>query len=158
MKINRLINKVTEVEKLNNTRLLQSFSFAFSAHDSQNLLGMLHDDGAFFGKMNKSRAVGHFYTLFFGENGIQNKMHIDINRGFALGCLSGQEVLEFRWSDFDPFNDSQVLKKRFFGAEEDKSINERVIRLAFSFKDELIYSISIPHAFTGSLESMKCNN
>ena len=67
-------------------------------------------------------------------------------------------MLEFRWSDFDPFNDSQVLKKRFFGAEEDKSINERVIRLAFSFKDELIYSISIPNTFTGSLESMKCNN
>lgn len=155
---NTMINKVTDAEKLNNTRLLQSFSFAFSANDSQNILGMLHDEGVFFGKMNKSRAIGNFYTLFFGKNGIHNKIHIEINRGFALGYLSGQEVLEFRWSDFDPFNDSQVLKKRFFGAEEDKSINERVIRLAFSFKDELIYSISIPHAFTGSLESMKCNN
>ena len=85
-----MINKVTDAEKLNNTRLLQSFSFAFSAHDSQNILGMLHDDGVFFGKMNKSRAIGHFYTLFFWKNGIQNKMHIDIKSGFALGYISGQ--------------------------------------------------------------------
>jgi hypothetical protein len=150
--------KVSEIEKLKNTNLLLIFSNAFAACDTSHIEKMLHTNGVFFGKMNKTKAVGFFYKLFFSENGVHSKFNIDINRGFALGHFSGQEVLEFRWSDFDPFINPPTAIMKPFGSKENKVINEKVIRFAFTFKKGKIFTISIPTKFTDSLSNLISEN
>ena len=155
---NSTIVKVSEDEKLQNTNLLRVFSNAFAANDIVNIQNMLHDQGVYFGKMNKMKAIGYFYKLFFAEDGVHSKFNIDINRGFALGHFSGQEVLEFRWSDFDPFINPPTEIMKPFGTKENKAINEKIIRFAFSFKEGKIYSISIPDKFIDTLGDLIVNN
>ena len=155
---NSTIVKVSEDEKLQNTNLLRVFSNAFAANDIVNIQNMLHDQGVYFGKMNKMKAIGYFHKLFFAENGIHGKFKIDINRGFALGHFSGKEVLEFRWSDFDLFINPPNEITEPFGTKENKNINEKIIRFVFSFKDGKIFTISIPDKFTVSISNLFINN
>jgi hypothetical protein len=151
---NSTLFKVSKEEQLCNTILLSNFSAAFSACETSLILKYLHEHGIFFEKMNRTKAAGCFHKLFYAKNGINRKFGLEINQGFALGRLSGQEVLEFRWSDFNPFVDRSKEKKRNFGEPENKTFNEKVIRFAFSFKDGKIFTITIPTKFAESVTDL----
>jgi hypothetical protein len=149
------ITKATQDEQLSNTRFLRYFEYAFTANDVGTIREKLHEDGQFFGKYTKEKAAGVFYKLFFGENGIHELFNVQLNRGVALDGIPGAEVVEFRFSDAEP--NSPITRKKF-GEPADHSINERVFRFCFEFKDDLIYRIVIPKKYIELLERLKIEN
>lgn len=135
------ISKTTLDEQISNTHFLRYFEFAFSANDVATIREKLHPDGVFFGKYSKEKAAGVFYKLFFGEDGIHELFNVMVNRGIALDGIPGAEVVEFRCSDAEPH--SAACKKKF-GTPADPSINERVFRFCFEFRDDKIFRIVVP--------------
>ncbi len=155
---NTKIFRVTEDEQFINMRLLTTFEFIFSANDFHNLQGILHDNGRYFGKMNKEKACGYFYHLFFKKGGTSEKFQLHTLRGITLDHTPGETVLELRCSNQNPFIDDRAVEKRNFGEAPDTSIDEKVYRFAFSFKDEKIYSIRIPGKCTADIKKLTLNN
>jgi hypothetical protein len=146
------ISKATSDEQLSNSRFLRYFEFAFSANDVNTIREKLHKDGVYFGRYSSDKAAGVFYKLFFGENGIHELYNVVVNRGIALDGIPGAEVLEFRCSDSDPR--SQVGNKKF-GEPADASINERVFRFCFEFRDDKIFRIVVPTKFILNVVAFK---
>jgi len=153
-----IVNRVSGVEQMLNTRLLSTFECIFSASDFNNLKGILHPSGKYFGKLNYLKACGYFYTLFFGKDGSSEKFHMEVNRGVSMDQFAGEAVLELRCSTFDPFSDNPKKVKKEFGEKADQSINETVYRFAFSFKDDKIFTIRIPGKCCSEITNMIQNN
>lgn len=149
------ISKTSLDDQKSNTRFLRHFEFAFCANDVTTIREKLHQDGFFFGKYSKEKAAGVFYKLFFGENGIHELYNVMVNRGIALDGIPGSEVVEFRCSNAEPH--SAVSKKKF-GSPADSSINERVFRFCFEFKDDKIYRIVVPTKFTSVIDLLSKSN
>jgi hypothetical protein len=138
------IRRVSLEQQVINTQLLSDFEFAFSSNDCKNIFKMLHPDGLFFNKNNRYKACGVFFNIFFGEQCIDKNFHMEVNRGVTIDKFPGEVVLEFRSSDIDPFtNDVNLINKKF-GEKPDQRIKEVVHVLAFSFKDNKIFTIRIP--------------
>ena len=152
------VNRISEDDRIANTRLLSSFELMFGSYHFKHILDVLHENGKFFGTMNRIKAGSYFYNLFFKEGGTSEKFHMEINRGITLDHIPGEPVLEFRCSVFDPFADEFERCKKPFGAPPDPTIKESVFRFAFSFKDELIYTIRIPGKCTHVIKPLIDNN
>lgn len=71
------ICSITEVEKITNSQLLETFQSSFSANSNASIIEILHPKGHFFGKMSRHRACGVFHTIFFGKNAITDKLWMD---------------------------------------------------------------------------------
>ena len=79
-----LIQRFTEEEQEFNTRLLSTFETMFSANSFNKLKGILHSEGTYFGKMNREKACGHFYNIFFGKDGCSEKFNMEVNKGISM--------------------------------------------------------------------------
>lgn len=128
-----------------NSRVLKYFTFAFSAYDMKAIEEFLHPEGIFFGKYSRTKALGYFYSLFFGEGGIQEIHCISVNHGWSVHPLPGSEVLEIRCSNFSPHTGEPIRRK--FGEPEVKTAGEKVFRFCFEFKEEKIYRIEFSKRF-----------
>jgi hypothetical protein len=128
------INKCTEKEKESHNNLLKSFSLVFGSKDPYNIGLLLHDNGLFFGGMNKIRVESYFFNFFFNKNLLSDYYNLDIEKAISMDHLPGEEVLIFRFYPLD--TDRQKLLKL--------PIEEKVMTFAFTFKDELIYTIRKP--------------
>lgn len=152
------IKLISETEKIASTRLLSTFETIFCASNFNKMKGILHEDGCFFGRLNRDKACGYFYNMFFDEIGTSGKNQIYSIKGISVDQIPGEIVLEMRCSDFGPFNaDCSIIKKQF-GEKPNLEQNELVYRFAFSFKDNAIYSIRIPGKCTGEFENLIKNN
>ena len=154
----KLIQRFTIEEQQFNSRLLSTFETMFSANSFHNLKGILHAEGVFFGRMNRDKACGYFYNIFFCENGSSEKFNLEVNRGISMDNKPGEVVLELRCSNFDPFSDNVSIVDKAFGEKPDFSIDETIYRFAFSFKDEKIYSIRVPRKSISENNKLKENN
>lgn len=153
-----LIQRFTEEEQQFNTRLLSTFETMFSANSFNKLKDILHSKGTYFGKMNREKACGLFFTIFFGKDGCNEKFHMEVNKGISMDHIPGEVVLELRCSDFNPFTDDADRLNKEFGEAPDSSINEIIHRFAFSFKDEKIFSVRIPGKCIPDSSSLIYNN
>lgn len=144
-------------EQTANSRILKTFTFAFTSNDIRVIEDLLHPDGVYFGKYTREKALGVFFKYFFGENGIDKLFNVHINKGWSIYPLPGSEVLEFRCADGDPFSGDPFQRKRF-GQPQDNSIGERVFRFCFEFKDELISRVEISRKFIGQDDAIKDKN
>jgi hypothetical protein len=152
------IQRCTEEEQKFNSRLLMTFECIFSANSFNNLKEILHPEGKYFEKMNRQKACGYFYNLFFGKDGSSEKFHMEVNRGISMDFKPGEIVLELRCSTFDPFCDNISITKKAFGTKPDPFINEKVYLFAFSFKDEKIFSIRVPKKCVHEITKLISNN
>ena len=153
-----LIQRFTEEEQEFNSRLLSTFETMFSANAFNKLKGILHPEGTYFGKMNREKACGHFYNIFFGKDGCSEKFNMEVNKGISMDHIPGEVVLELRCSDFNPFTDDAEKLNKEFGEAPDLSINELIYRFAFSFKEEKISSIRIPRKCVSVINNIVQNN
>jgi hypothetical protein len=123
-----------------NSKVLKHFQYAFTSHELRAIEKLLHPQGVFFGKYSKMKAMGKFYTIFFGEDGIENLFHLSYSKGWSLHPFPGSEVLEIRCSDQNPFEGDVDIKN--FGEPADHKISEQVFRFCFQFKDGMIYRLA----------------
>jgi ketosteroid isomerase-like protein len=154
----KLIQRFTKEEQQFNSRLLSTFETMFSANSFHNLKGILHEEGVFFGRMNREKACVYFYNIFFGDNGSSEKFNLEVNRGISMDNRPGEVVLELRCSNFDPFTDNVSIVDKAFGEKPDSSIDETIYRFAFSFKDEKIFTIRVPRKSISENNKLKENN
>jgi hypothetical protein len=152
------IKLISETEKIANNLLLSAFETIFCANNYNKMKVFLHVDGCFFGRLNRDKACGYFYNLFFDEIGISKKNQIYSLKGISIDNIPGEIVLEMRCSDFGSFNADCSITKKQFGDQPDIKQNELVCRFAFSFKDCAIYSIRIPGKCIGEFEKLIKNN
>lgn len=141
------ITIITEEEQIMNTHLLSTFITIFSASNFNNLKFIFHEDGVFFGNLNRQNAIGYFYNIFFSKYVSSKKNHIDINYGTTLDHLPGEMVLELRCSLKDPLSNDFTKKSNKLGDKADASIEEAVYRFAITFKDNKIFTIRIPSKY-----------
>ena len=87
--------------------------------------------------------MGVFHSYFFGEDGISDLFGMSFNYGISLFPLPGAEVVEIRCNNEDPFS-GNVSEPKKFGDPADPTLEERVFRFCFEFRDDLIYKIYIP--------------
>jgi len=144
-----LIHKISKNEQEANANILKAFAFAYASKDVQNIKNLLHSYGRYFGKMNKEMALGYFFGIFNGPNGIKNKYHIVENEGVSCDHLPDEMVLEIRCSDWDPFSGEIPWRSKKFGDAVDHEMKEVIHRFAFSFKEGKIFTIRKPHKAIG---------
>ena len=144
-----LIHKISKNEQEANANILKAFAFAYASKDVHNIKNLLHTYGRYFGKMNKEMAVGYFFGIFNGPNGIKDKYHIVENEGVSCDHLPGEMVLEIRCSDWDPFSGEIPWRSKKFGDAVDHEMKEVIHQFAFSFKEGKIFTIRKPHKAIG---------
>jgi hypothetical protein len=148
MKKEVMINKFTPEERIVNENLLKSFTHVFTSHDVYNFGLMLHEKGIFFEKMSKTRAESYFFALYFQPNGIKSHYDIDVTRAISSDHRPGEVVLQFSCAKF------RTEREENLGLMPER----KVFYFAFTFKDELIYSIRVPKSIVTALEFHQQNN
>jgi hypothetical protein len=135
--------------------LLKSFSLVLCSRDKYNVGLLLHDEGLFFDKMNKTVAEAHLFSIIFNEIENGKLYNIEVRHGVSLDHLPGQPVMEFHCSE------RKVLKTK--EAQRDEPINnkrqrEKTYLFAFSFKDGIFYTIRTPKVWTDKVEEFTLLN
>jgi hypothetical protein len=148
MKKAAIINKFSHEERIVNEKLLTSFTHVFASHDVYNFGLIFHDKGIFFEKMSKTRVESYFFALYFQPNGIGDYYDIEVERAISTDHLPGEVVLKFNCAQF------RTEREENLGIMPEK----KVFYFAFTFKDELIYSIRVPKSIVTELEFHRQNN
>jgi hypothetical protein len=152
------IKQFAEEDQKVNSHTLFKFECAYSACDLYTLMDLLHPEGRFFERMSRDRACGFFQNVFFGREGTSKKFNLEICRGITTDAIPGENVVEFRSSNFDPFADDIAMLDKELGELPDKRIQEIVHRFAFSFKDHQIYTIRVPLSYSSEKTRLTLNN
>lgn len=148
------INKITKEESLVYDNLLRSFSLVFCSRDQYNIGLLMHDDGLFFEKMSKTVAESLLFSALFNDVGLGGLYNIEVKHGISMDYLPGEPVLEFHCSEY-----KRLKTEEDEGEEYKELINQnkkipKTYRFAFSFKDELIFTIRKPKAFSYQIEEL----
>jgi hypothetical protein len=131
-----MINTIAPKQEIN-TQILNSFIQAFKSLDTQILAKILHQDGLFLENLSKNEAIDYFQKLFQDKKtGLVNYNFIKFYHGTSIDVLPYSEMLEIRFACCSFISE--------FGEMEDPFIDEHVIRLCFSFKENQIIEIRIP--------------
>ncbi len=89
------VQRTTKDERYDNEVLLKYFKLTFCARDQFDQGFLFHDDGTFFGKMNKTKVEAYFYSIFNDPCELLCMNHINIKKGISMDHLPGEIVLEF---------------------------------------------------------------
>ena len=158
MRTTTYIHKVTEEDRAVNNQLLIQFDNAFfCGFNVAAMERILHPCGRFFGNMNYVRAIAHMRNKALGKNGIGERYLKDTNYGVATDHRIGEVVMELRFSDYDPFTDTEKIDHEF-GDQPDYRFDELVFYFAFTFKEGRIYSIRVPRSFQKSIAWIAARN
>lgn len=145
------IIKVSADEQEKNMIILKEFYHAFTSGILSNAGDFLHDEGVFFGKWNKGRALGYLHQLIHNSSNLTEAEYVFYNLGFSMDHKIGEPVIEMRFMPSFPWDDDNYVRSNF-GAPANSSLNETVYRFSATFKDLKIYSIRHPKK---SIESIK---
>lgn len=118
----------------------------------EQLKKLLHTEGTFYDNYKYDEGVKRLHMLF--EKLSTKFIHVEFNNGFTADHLPYEHVIEFRFSNFDDFGGSRKPIEKKFGTPSDKSIREIVFYLAFSYKDNKVFSIRIPEKYVGDLSQI----
>jgi hypothetical protein len=148
------INKITKEESSVHDNLLKSFTLVFCSRDVYNIGLLLHDNGLFFNKMNKTVAESLLFSVLFNDLGLGGLYNIEVKQGVSTDHFPGEPVLEFHCSEYP-----RLKTEEDEGEEYKELINTnkkipKTYRFAFSFKDELIFTIRKPRAFSYKIEEL----
>jgi hypothetical protein len=135
-------------EQILNENLLKSFSMVFNSRDPYCLSLLLHDNGVFFEKMNKTMAEGYFCKLFMNPKGIGKYFDVEIIHAISADHIPGEIVLQFYCSKFKTDREINL----------GISADQKVYSFAFSFEDERIFSIRKPKRIVENIEEHQLNN
>lgn len=142
------VQRTTKDERYDNEVLLKYFKLTFCARDQFDQGFLFHDDGTFFGKMNKTKVEAYLYSIFNDPCELLCMNHISIRKGISMDYLPGEIVLEFHC----------YPHKISLGEEDEYEGEKRIYRYAFTFKDFQIYTIRIPEVVIQNLSYFESNN
>jgi hypothetical protein len=146
------LKKISEREKKVNTQVLEQFKRAFLNKDMEEMEDLFHEKGVFFNRKNKHKVLAYLHKCFKQVSSIEKGFHIEILEGYSFDYFPCEPVLEFRYPDFNPFEDDLEKFKSSFGSEENNAYNEIVFRFAFDFRDDKIYKLRRPSLCAESLD------
>ena len=120
--------------------------------DMEQLKKLLHPEGTFYDNYKYDEAVNRLHLLF--EKLSVKGFYIEMNNGYSADHLPYQHVIEFRCFHCDDFGGSRKPAEKIFGTPSDKSIREIVFYLAFSYKENKVFSVRIPEKYVGDLSQI----
>lgn len=151
------LSKITFEEKKKNLKALKEFQFAFLSENIFEIENLLHENGLFFKKLNKTRAVAFFYKFLKSEKVKNHSIWADVKYGYSYDSSPGEHVMEIRYMEADPFT-ANDLDNYKFGDAPRKALNEMILRFAFQFKEGQIIEIRMPKNVIESIEKFElCN-
>jgi len=120
--------------------------------DMEQFKKLLHPEGTFFENLKYDEGVMKINMLF--EKLSAKNFYIELNNGYTADHLPYENVIEFRCSHFDDFGGRRKPAENKFGTPSDKSIREIVFYLAFSYKENKVFSVRIPEKYVGDLSQI----
>ncbi len=117
--------------------------------DMEQFKKLLHPEGTFYDDYKYDEGVKRLHMLF--EKLSTKNFYVELNNGYTADHFPYEHVIEFRCSHFDDFGGSRKPAKKKFGTPSDKSIKEIVFYLAFSYKENKVFSVRIPEKYVGDL-------
>lgn len=158
------INRPTREEIETNTKLLNTFVNLFKMKNYGELIELMHPKGRFFNIPYPATAEGYLFQILCTQKGLSGTyfcMHV--NYGFTMDEKPGEDVVEFRFMDFDPFtmhpqNDPNKNLSKALGEPGDDDLKELIYRFSLTFKDGKIYTLRHPKRFTADLEYFNLSN
>jgi hypothetical protein len=138
------VKQISEKEKQEHASVIANFKCAFLNRDLEDLESLMHDKGIFFSKMKKQAALAYLFSCLKRVRTIEKGFHMEVKEGYSIDFLPCEPVLEFRYPDFNPFEDDMDDFKSALGSPENKDRNEVVFCFAFDFKAGQIVSIRHP--------------
>ena len=138
--------------------LLKSFSLVICSRDKYNIGLLLHDDGLYFDKMNKTVAEAHLFSIIFNEIEIGDLYNIQVRHGVSLDHLPGQPVMEFHCSQHKVLKTEEDEGEEYKELINNKKQRAKTFLFAFSFKDGIIYTIRTPQIWTDKVEEFTMLN
>lgn len=156
------IKRLTREEVDTNTQLLIEFVALFTAKNHQELMKLFHPKGRFFNIPARATLDGYFFEVLKTRFGVSQHFCMGVNHGYTADHMPGQQVVEFRFMDFDPFTHPEAdptknLSKQL-GEPGDDDLKELVYRYALTFKDGKIFTLRHPLRFIDNLEYFTLKN
>lgn len=146
------VKQISEKEMQENAAVLANFKCAFLNRDLEELESLMHEKGVFFSRMKKQAALSYLFSCLKKVRTLDKGFHMEVNYGYSVDHVPCEPVLEFRYPDFNPFEDDIDEFKSAFGSAENVSRNEIVFLFAFDFKDGQIAGIRHPSMCDESLD------
>jgi hypothetical protein len=151
------IARVSEPEQADNMIILKEFYHAFSSGILSSVGDYMHDDGLYFGKWNKGRALGYLHQLIHKGSSLTYCEYIYFNLGFSNDFYIGEQVIEIRFVPDYPWDDERYFRAGF-GNPVNTAYKEIVYRFSVTFKDLKIYSLRHPKKIISSIKHyVDCN-
>jgi hypothetical protein len=151
------IARVSDQEQANNMIILKEFYHAFSSGILSSVGDYMHDNGLYFGKWNKGRALGYLHELIHKGSSLTEHEYIYFNLGFSNDNIVGEPVIEIRFIPEFPWeNDCFIIGN--FGDPVNVKYKEIVYQFSVTFKDLKIFSLRHPKKTIASLKQfIDCN-
>lgn len=140
--------------------LFEDFYFALASGDFNSLKILIHDEGVFFNGMNKKETLDYLSVLIRDKDRPLNEYDfIYKNVGICFDFIFVRPAIEIRFVPNDPFSDLNALyNHRSFGEEACEISDEKLIRFAARFKDNMIFSLIHPKMITNDANEWICYN
>jgi hypothetical protein len=151
------ISRISEEEQADNLIILKEFYHAFSSGILSSIGNYMHDDGLYFGKWNKGRALGYLHQLIHKGSSLTEHEYIYFNLGFSNDNIVGEPVIEIRFIPKFPWDDDRYIKADF-GDPVNSEYKETVYQFSVTFKDLKIFSLRHPKKTITSIKHfIECN-
>lgn len=137
------IIRITNEEQLDNMTILNEFYHAFTSGIIKNAGDFLHDNGLFFGRWNKGRALGYLHQLIHSDVNLTSAEYVYFNLGFSNDNRIGERVIEIRFVPIYEWNEEGYVNSNF-DSPANADLNETVYQFSVTFKDLKIYSLRHP--------------
>ncbi len=137
------IIRITNEEQLDNMTILNEFYHAFTSGIIKNAGDFLHDNGVFFGRWNKGRALGYLHQLIHSDVNLTRAEYVYFNLGFSNDNRIGERVIEIRFVPIYEWNEEGYVNSNF-DSPANAELNETVYQFSVTFKDLKIYSLRHP--------------
>lgn len=145
------IIRISEQEQLDNMTILNEFYLAFISGIIRNAGDFLHENGVFFGKWNKGRALGYLHQLIHNDVNLTSAEFVYFNLGFSNDNRIGERVIEIRFVPIYEWNEEGYVKSNF-DSPANATLNETVYQFAVTFKDLKIFSLRHPKRSIKSID------
>lgn len=152
------IEKINASDRVVQDNLIKSFIMVFCSRDKMNFGLLLHDDGLYFDKMNKTVAEAHLFSIIFNEIEIGDLYNIQVRHGVSLDHLPGQPVIEFHCSQHKVLKTEEDEGEEYKELINNKKQRSKTFLFAFSFKDGIFYTIRTPKIWTDKVEELTILN
>ncbi len=150
------ISKISQEEKRNNEMVLCRFQLAVLSESYSSLDEILNENGLYFGKMNKTRAIAYLFGLLTNDKR-KKFLWVEVKYGYSYDHIPGEHVIEIRYMDPDETNFNDTTEYTF-GDKPREFLKETVFRFAMQIKKGEITRIRKPRRVIESITNLELNN